>query len=63
MPVLSPEQRDICAATLAWRNSTNLAMSVNIFIVNLDKRKINMIKLGSKRDNTVKTSSDLEFTY
>lgn len=45
------------------RNSTNLAMSVNIFIVNLDKRKINMVKLGSKRDNNVKTSSDLEFTY
>lgn len=45
------------------RNSTDLAMSVNIFIVNLDKRKINMIKLGSKRDNAVKTSSDLEFTY
>ena len=45
------------------RNSTNLAMSMNIFIVNLDKRKINMIKLGSKRDNAVKTSSDLEFTY
>lgn len=45
------------------RNSTDLAMSVNVFIVNLDKRKINMIKLGSKRDNAVKTSSDLEFTY
>lgn len=45
------------------RNSTDLAMSVNIFIVNLDKRKINMIKLGSKRDNAVKASSDLEFTY
>ena len=45
------------------RNSTDLAMSVNIFIVNLDKRKINMVKLGSKRNNAVKTSSDLEFTY
>lgn len=45
------------------RNSTDLAMSVNVFIVNLDKRKINMVKLGSKRNNAVKTSSDLEFTY
>lgn len=45
------------------RNSTDKAMSMNIFIVNLDERKINMIKLGSKRDNTSKTSSDLEFTY
>lgn len=45
------------------RNSTDLAMSMNIFIVNLDKRTINMVKLGSKRDNAIKTSSDLEFTY
>jgi hypothetical protein len=45
------------------RNSTNLAMSVNVFVVNLDTRMINVIKVGSKRDNEVKTSSDLEFSY
>lgn len=45
------------------RNTTNYAMSVNVFVVNRDTRTINMIKLGSKRDNTVKTSSDLTFTY
>lgn len=45
------------------RNSTNYAMSVNVFVVNKDMRTIHMIKLGSKRDNAVKTSSDLTFTY
>lgn len=45
------------------RNSSNLAMSVNVFIVNADTRTVNMIKIGSKRDNSVITSSDLEFTY
>jgi hypothetical protein len=45
------------------RNSTDLAMSVNVFVVNLDTRTINVIKVGSKRDNEVKTSSDLVFTY
>lgn len=45
------------------RNSTNLAMSVNVFVVNLDTRTINLVKVGSKRDNSVKTSSDRGFTY
>lgn len=45
------------------RNSTNLAMSVNIFVVNLDSRKINVVKIGSKADNNDKTSSDFEMTY
>lgn len=45
------------------RNSSNYAMSVNIFVVNKDTRTVDMIKMGSKRDNTVKTSSDLTFTY
>lgn len=45
------------------RNSADLAMSVNVFVVNLDTRTINVIKVGSKRDNEVKTSSDLVFTY
>jgi hypothetical protein len=45
------------------RNSTNLAMSVNVFVVNLDTRTIDVIKVGSKRDNTILNSSDLTFTY
>lgn len=45
------------------RNSSNLAMSVNVFVVNLDTRTVNVIKVGSKRDNSIKTSSDLTFTY
>ena len=45
------------------RNSTNLAMSVNIFVVNLDNRKINVVKIGSKADNSDKTSFDFEMTY
>lgn len=45
------------------RNSTDLAMSINLVIVNRDTRTINVVKLGSKRDNTVRTSSDYEFTY
>lgn len=45
------------------RNSTNLAMSVNVFVVNLDTRTINVIKVGSKRDNSIVNSSDLTFTY
>lgn len=64
-----PEQRD------SWkedpnpiklppeRNSTNLAMSTNIFVVNLDTRTINVIKIGSKRNNEILNSSDLTFTY
>lgn len=45
------------------RNSTNYAMSMNVFVVNTDTRTVNVVKLGSKRDNTVKTSSDYSFTY
>ena len=45
------------------RNETDLAMSVNVFVVNLDTRTVNVVKIGSKRDNSVKTSSDLTFTY
>lgn len=45
------------------RNSSNLAMSVNVFVVNLDTRTINVVKIGSKRDNSVVSSSDLVFTY
>lgn len=45
------------------RNSGNLAMSVNVFVVNLDTRIINVIKIGSKRDNSIVNSSDLTFTY
>jgi hypothetical protein len=45
------------------RNSTDLAMSVNVFVVNLDTRTINVVKVGSKRDNSVLNSSDLTFTY
>lgn len=45
------------------RNSSNLATSVNVIIVNKDTRTVNVIKVGSKRDNAVKTSSDLEWTY
>lgn len=45
------------------RNSTDKAMSVNVFVVNLDTRAINCIKVGSKRDNTLKTSSDYVMTY
>lgn len=45
------------------RNSGNLAMSVNVFVVNLDTRTINVIKVGSKRDNSIVNSSDLTFTY
>lgn len=45
------------------RNSSNYAMSVNVFVVNRNTRTIHMIKVGSKRDNAVKFSSDLEFTY
>jgi hypothetical protein len=45
------------------RNTSNLAMSVNVFVVNLDTRTVNVIKLGSKRDNSIKNSSDLTFTY
>lgn len=45
------------------RNYVDLAMSVNVFIINTDTRTVNVVKVGSKRDNTVKTSSDYEFTY
>lgn len=45
------------------RNSTNYAMSVNVFVVNTDTRTVHMVKVGSKRDNAVKTSSDIEFTF
>lgn len=45
------------------RNDTNYAMSVNVFIVNPAERMVNVVKVGSKRDNAVKTSSDYEFTY
>ena len=45
------------------RNSTDLAMSVNVFVVNLDERKINVVKVGSKADNSVSTSSDYEMVY
>lgn len=45
------------------RNDTNLAMSLNVWIVNLDTRTVNMVKVGSKENNSVKTSSDISFTY
>ena len=45
------------------RNSSDLAMSVNVFIVNTSTKTVNVIKVGSKRDNSVKTSSDYSFTY
>lgn len=45
------------------RNDTNFAMSVNVVIINKDTRKVNVVKLGSKRNNAVKTSSDYEFSY
>lgn len=45
------------------RNSTNYAMSVNVFIVNLDSRTINVVKVGSKVDNTDKISSDFVMRY
>lgn len=45
------------------RNTSTLAMSANVFIINTDTRAVNMLKFGSKRDNAVKTSSDLSFTY
>ena len=45
------------------RNSTDLAMSVNVFVVNLDARRINVVKVGSKADNSVSTSSDYEMVY
>ena len=38
-------------------------MSVNVFVVNLDERKINVVKVGSKADNSVSTSSDYEMVY
>ncbi|MDO4327135.1 MAG: metallophosphoesterase [bacterium] len=45
------------------RNNADLAMSMNMFIVNKDTRTVNVIKFGSKRDNTIKTSSDYEFEF
>lgn len=45
------------------RNSSTLACSMNVYVVNKDTRTVNMIKVGSKRDNSVTTSSDLTFTY
>lgn len=45
------------------RNQSNLAMSVNVVIINTDTRTVNVVKVGSKRDHAVKTSSDYEFTY
>lgn len=45
------------------RNSLDLAMSMNVWIVNLDTRTVNMVKVGSKENNAVKTSSDISFTY
>lgn len=45
------------------RNLTDLAMSVNFVIVDKYAGTVNVIKLGSKRDNAVKTSSDYTFTY
>lgn len=45
------------------RNITNYAMSMNLVCINKDTRTVNVIKLGSKRSNDVKTSSDYSFTY
>lgn len=45
------------------RNSTNLAMSVNVVIVNTTTKAVNVVKVGSKRNNNIKTSSDYLFTY
>ncbi|MDD4516335.1 metallophosphoesterase [Massilibacteroides sp.] len=40
-----------------------LAMSLNLFIVNTTTNTVNMIKLGAKSDNSIITSSDNSFTY
>lgn len=45
------------------RNRTDKAMSLNVFVVNKTTRTVYAVKLGSKRDNTIKTSSDHTFTY
>lgn len=45
------------------RNKTNLAMSMNLFIIKKATKTVNIIKLGSKRDNNIVTSSDYSFTY
>lgn len=45
------------------RNDSNYAMSMNVICINKTTRAVHVIKLGSKRDNAVKTSSDYEFTY
>ena len=45
------------------RNSTDLSMSMNLFVIDKGAEKVHLIKLGSKRDNSVKTSSDLIFDY
>lgn len=45
------------------RNSSNLAMSVNVVIVNTTTKTVNVVKVGSKRNNSIKTSSDYSFTY
>jgi hypothetical protein len=45
------------------RNQLDLAMSLNVWIVNKDTRTVNMIKVGAKENNSVKTSSDISFTY
>jgi hypothetical protein len=45
------------------RDDGQYAMSLNVWIVNKTTRTVNMIKLGSKENNSVKTSSDLTFTY
>lgn len=45
------------------RNSSNYAMSMNIFMINTDTRIVKKVKLGSKRDNTNKESSDLTWSY
>lgn len=45
------------------RNGKDKAMSVNLIIINKNTRTVHVVKVGSKRDNAVKTSSDLTFTY
>lgn len=45
------------------RDTLQNAMSVNAVIINKSLRRVNVVKLGSKRDNADKTSSDLTWTY
>lgn len=45
------------------RNGESLATSINVFIINKKTKTVNVVKVGSKRNNAVVTSSDYTFTY